>query len=166
MLQLSEKEMKTMQNYYSLMDMLAERGTVSNGCLDYLLMSMLVHIHEVSRYLSPERMQSRLSKSSMIVDEFLCILNSKPPVRSVEHYAKLLNVSTAYLRNAVSKTTGRVPSQWIDDRTVREIQLLLTDSKRHYSLEEIADCGSAQQLVKFFKKHKGITPNTYRKKFL
>lgn len=167
-MQLSEKEMKTMQNYYTLLEALAEKGEISNGSMDFLLMSLLVHIHEVSKDLCSERWQLRTNKACEVADKFLYILNSEVPVRSVDHYAGLLSVTPVYLRNAVSKFTGHTPSKWISERIVREIQLLLTDSERYYGLEEIAEkanCGSAQQLVKFFKKHTGITPNAYRKKF-
>lgn len=167
-LQLSESELKIMQNYFSLLDALTQKGEACSKSVNFLLLSLLVHIQEYARNHCPERITSNMSKAAEVADKFHYILNSEPPVKNIEHYAQRLDVSAAYLRNIIKKQTGRTPSQWINDRTIKEIQLLLTDSKKYYSLEEIAeraDCGSASQMIKFFKKHLGITPNTYRKKF-
>lgn len=167
-LQLSESELKIMHNYFTLLDALIQKGEASFGSVNFLMLSLLVHIQMFSRTNYPERLISNMSKAALVADKFLYILNSEPPVKNIEHYAQRLDVSAAYLRNIIKKQTGRTPSQWINDRTIKEIQLLLTDSKKYYSLEEIAeraDCGSASQMIKFFKKHLGITPNTYRKKF-
>ena len=168
-MQLPEPELKIMQNYCSLLDSLARRGEVGLKSMDFLILSLLVHVQELRKLQCPEKVWSRQAKSVEVADKFLYILNSEAPVRNVEHYARRLNVSVPYLRNAVNKYTGNSPSKWINDRALKEVQLLLLDSDKYYSLDEIAqltDCGSASQLIKFFKKHTGITPNAYRKKFM
>ncbi len=84
--------------------------------------------------------------------------------RSVAHYAKASGVSVRRLAELVVADTGRSTKQIIDERVVLEHKRLLAHTG--LSVKELADrTGFAEptNLVKFFRRHTGLTPLEFRR---
>ena len=84
--------------------------------------------------------------------------------RFVHEYADLLCVTAKHLSETVKVATGRPASAWIADLVVLEscLQLQQTTS----SLTQLAEAlhfSDASAFGKFFRRHTGLTPDTYRR---
>ena len=84
--------------------------------------------------------------------------------RSVEAYAKMLNVSTAHLHDTVRTTTGLTPGQIIRQEITLEAKRLLTHTKLtsaevgyKLAFDDPAYFG------RFFKREVGLSPSSFRK---
>ncbi|MBM6993469.1 MAG: AraC family transcriptional regulator [Prevotella sp.] len=83
----------------------------------------------------------------------------------LEYYAAQLCVTPHYLSTVVKEETGETAKTWLDRALIHNIKLELAYSNK--PLKNIAyDFGfeSLSTFCKFFKRHTGITANTYRKK--
>lgn len=85
--------------------------------------------------------------------------------RSVEYYARQLNVSPSRLMTTVKKMSGRTVMQWINMRTLMQAKALLA-----YSDMAVADIGSSlgindpNYFSRFFRHETGMTPSEYRRR--
>jgi AraC-like DNA-binding protein len=85
-------------------------------------------------------------------------------VKSVNKYARLLNISSGHLNDMVHQDTGRTASEIIHERIILEAKRLLYRSEK--SVKEIAFAigyDDPSYFVKFFKVRAGITPDQFRK---
>ena len=85
--------------------------------------------------------------------------------KTIESFAKRLEVSGNYLSIAVKDVTGHSVKYWVDYSNVTNIKTNLI-SAEHLSLNQIAEklgYSSASTLVRYFKKQTGQTPAEYRK---
>lgn len=87
--------------------------------------------------------------------------------KNVGFYAHKMNVSTKRLNQTTSKIFGKAPKNIIDDRVLLECKRLLAHTndsvkKIGYSLgfEEPTN------FIKYFKKHTGLTPGSFSKKYI
>ncbi len=84
-------------------------------------------------------------------------------LHTVAAYAKLLHKSPKTLSNIFAQTGNKTPLQYIQDRIMLAARRLL-----HYSdnqVQEIAyELGyeDVQSFSRFFKRHEGVSPNTYK----
>lgn len=84
--------------------------------------------------------------------------------RSVSFYADKLCVSAKYLSRVIRQSSGRTPSQLIQERVVLEAKSMLATSAM--TVRQIADAlnfSSDNQFCQYFKKQSGLTPMEYRK---
>lgn len=84
--------------------------------------------------------------------------------RLVHEYADLLCVTAKHLSETVKAATGRPASAWIADFVVLESCLHLHQTTR--SLAQVAEAlhfSDASAFGKFFRRHTGLTPATYRR---
>ncbi|MBD5183661.1 MAG: AraC family transcriptional regulator [Bacteroidales bacterium] len=82
-------------------------------------------------------------------------------------YANQLCISEVYLNEAVKKTTGMTPSEWIGNAIILEAKRLLQLTS--LTVKEIAhELGFDDHAYfsRLFKKHTAITPLEFRNKFL
>ena len=83
--------------------------------------------------------------------------------RSVAFYASRLCITPKYLCCIVKKTSGKTPTEWINETTVREIEYMLCHTRT--SIKEIVyelGFSNLSNFGKFFKAHKGMSPRIYR----
>ncbi|MCS3800021.1 helix-turn-helix domain-containing protein [Niastella sp. OAS944] len=83
--------------------------------------------------------------------------------KSVNHYARQINVSEKRLGQATLKTIGKTPKQVIDDRIVLEAKRLLTHTSQ--SIKQIGYYLGFEEptnFIKYFRKHEGVTPIEFR----
>lgn len=87
--------------------------------------------------------------------------------KTVLFYAEKMNVTTKRLLQATTKIQGKTPKEIIDYRVVLEIKRLLSHTDQ--SIKEVAfslGFNEPTNFVKYFRKHDGVTPATFRKQFL
>lgn len=85
--------------------------------------------------------------------------------RKVEYYANEIGISPKHLAYVIKKSTGKYPSEWIEDYTILESKKLLRMSED--SIQEISfdlNFATPSHFTKFFKARTGMTPKEFRKK--
>lgn len=84
-------------------------------------------------------------------------------VRTPKEYAECLCVHVNYLNKNLKEITGKSTSDLLGERTSREGKILLKHSD--WSIAQIAFClgfDEVSHFSKFFKKHSGLTPLSFR----
>lgn len=84
-------------------------------------------------------------------------------VRKVEDYACKIGITPKHLAFVIKKTTGKYPSEWIDNYVLLESKKLLKGTD--YSIQEISydlNFSTPSHFGKFFKSHTGVTPKKFR----
>ena len=85
-------------------------------------------------------------------------------VSTVTEYAGMLNITPNYLSQIILQTLGTNAKSIIDDRIILEADYLLTYSD--LSIKEIGyrlNFDEPTHFTRFFKKHKGVTPGSFRR---
>ncbi len=101
------------------------------------------------------------------VEEFLDLLEANVvSQKQVSHYAELLNLST-YQLNAITKTTlGKTSSELIDDYIILESKRnLLATSNQVNQIAYQLGYEDVSYFIRFFKKHTGHSPESFRQSF-
>jgi len=83
---------------------------------------------------------------------------------NLKFYADSLFITPKYLIYAVKNASGKTPGKLIDEALLAEAKLLLKDLR--YSIAAVADelhFGDQASFSKFFKKHTGLSPQSYRR---
>ncbi len=112
------------------------------------------------------RESSLQGRSSELFNQFISQVNNFCRTYSdVRFYAEQLNVSGRYLAQVTRRMSGKTPKAIIDEYIVKEIERELSTTTQ--TVQEIANAfgfSSQAHLTKFFKKMRGVTPSTFRKK--
>ena len=83
--------------------------------------------------------------------------------RSVQFYADRLFINPKYLSQVVKAESGKSPSDWVNEMVMLEAKVLL--QKPNLNIGEIAQelhFSDASFFGKFFKRHEGKSPKTFR----
>lgn len=83
--------------------------------------------------------------------------------RSVEDYAREIGLTPKHLAFVIKKSTGRHPSEWMDNYILLESKRLLRSTD--LTIQEISydlNFATPSHFGKFFKKHTGLTPGKFR----
>lgn len=86
---------------------------------------------------------------------------------TLKEIAAFTNVHPCYLSAAFKKEVGKTLTQYIDENKIAAIKQYLANEV--LSINEISyifNFSNVSYFCRFFKKHTGLTPMTYRKKFL
>lgn len=76
-------------------------------------------------------------------------------------------ITSKYLTVVVKAVSGKTPSEWIREETVKEIERMLCHTQK--SIKEIAselNFSNISFFGKYFKAYKGISPKHYRKAYI
>lgn len=85
--------------------------------------------------------------------------------RSVEFYADRLNLTANYLNDRIKSHTGKTAKNHIADRVLLEAKNLLMYSDMDVAeISHSLEFNEPSYFGKFFKKHTGMTPRSYRSK--
>lgn len=127
----------------------------------YVLLEKINQIYKVEK-----RALSFGSRAEQIAYEFeSMVANSAKSIPSIAACADELNISNAYLVEAVKKTTGRPPTAIISHyQLLRAKELLLHTNATLHSIAELVGFTEASNFASFFKRQTGITPGAFREK--
>jgi AraC family transcriptional regulator, transcriptional activator of pobA len=113
-------------------------------------------------------------RSMELVNHFKVILNENfknlliqksDKVLSIKEIADSMNIHPNYLSNVIKEESGKSASDWIQDRTLAEAQVLLKNSNKTVSeIAFIFGFTDSTHFAKFFKKMSSISPSDFRKK--
>jgi AraC-like DNA-binding protein len=114
-----------------------------------------------------EKQDSQPSRKMQLAQAFKQQLSlSYKTLKSPSAYAERLNVSAAYLNEALKHVTGLPVSYWISQEVMLEAKRLLYYTR--LSVKEIAqELGYQDQayFFRFFRQHSGITPLAFRAQY-
>lgn len=105
----------------------------------------------------------RSRKDDLVIRFFKLLAQYVKEERSIQAYARLLNVSPKYLSQTIKDVTSIPAGNHIDEMVILEAKLLLNSTE--LSIGQIAaSLHFADQFMfsKYFKKHSGLTPSQYR----
>lgn len=83
--------------------------------------------------------------------------------RNIGFYASELCISPKYLTTTIKQASGKTPTEWISERTIKEIEHRLRYSQA--SIKEIAydlNFSNGSHFGKYFKSKIGMSPSLYR----
>lgn len=87
--------------------------------------------------------------------------------RKVEDYAQQIGITPKHLAFVVKKTTGKYPSEWMENYVLLESKRLLRSTD--LSVQNISydlNFSTPSHFGKFFKSHTGVTPKKFRDSIL
>ncbi|MBC9912912.1 helix-turn-helix domain-containing protein [Chitinophaga varians] len=137
-----------------------QQGIQRPDIIPSYLIALLSEINTVYQPLQrPER-----SAALQLANRFQDLLfTGVPRWRQVADLAAQLHISPNHLNKIVKQVTGKSPTRWIDEATVREAKILL--SQQEMPVGEIAltvGIEDASYFTRLFKKYEGVTPTTFR----
>src|SRR5258705_1214959 len=108
--------------------------------------------------------QPRFSRDAELNLKFKRLLAQHDKVQhNLKFDADPLFIAPKYLIHAVKNASGKTPGKLIDEALLAEAKLLLKDLR--YTIASVADelhFGDQASFSKFFKKHTGLSPQSYR----
>ncbi|MCD7898583.1 MAG: helix-turn-helix domain-containing protein [Bacteroides sp.] len=108
----------------------------------------------------------KLSRQEQIFRNFTYSLSKNcRKHREVEYYAEEAYLTPRHFSDVIKKKSGKLPTQWIAERTITLIKFMLENS--NMSMQEISDemnFPTQSFFSRYFKKHTGMTPKEYRTK--
>ena len=104
------------------------------------------------------------SKERNITAHFFNLIeNHYKENRKVESYAEAIGISAKHLAYVIKKTTGKYPSEWLENYVLLESKKLLRNTD--LSVQEISydlNFSTPSHFGKFFKTQTGMTPKKFR----
>lgn len=119
------------------------------------------HIHEMNSNLNKGNKRENI----LTKDFFALIETNFRENRKVEFYASEIGVTAKHLASTIKKTTGRHPSEWLDEYTLIEAKKLLrsgVDTIQSISID--LNFATPSHFSSFFKSRTGMTPKEFRNK--
>ncbi|NML38040.1 helix-turn-helix transcriptional regulator [Chitinophaga sp. G-6-1-13] len=137
-----------------------QQGIQRPDIIQSYLIALLTEVNAVYRPLQrPER-----SAALQLMNRFHDLLfTGVPRWRQVADLAAQLHISPNHLNKIVKQVTGKSPIRWIDEATVLEAKILL--SQQEMPVGEIAltvGIEDASYFTRLFKKYEGVTPTAFR----
>ena len=105
------------------------------------------------------------SRKEYVVHQFLKLVMQKfKEEKSVQAYADMLNITPKYLTTATRGLTGKTAGDLIDEVLIVEAKVLLNESGMPIArIAESLNFSDQFVFSKFFKKHCGQNPSSYRR---
>lgn len=132
----------------------------------YHFASMVCEMFSLLNKMIPEYQRRNINRSraTYIVRNFIELVNAdNGSHRSLNYYADQMCYTNKHLSIIVKKVTGKSPSQFIKENTIKQIKYKLRQS--NLSIKELADYfgfPTASFFGKFVKEHIGMSPMQYR----
>jgi AraC family transcriptional activator of pobA len=105
------------------------------------------------------------SRKEYVVHQFLKLVMKKfKEEKSVQAYADMLHITPKYLTTATRGLTGKTAGELIDEMLIVEAKVLLNESGMPIAhIAESLNFSDQFVFSKFFKKHSGQNPSSYRR---
>ena len=124
-----------------------------------------IFLYEACHILDDTSSQSNVGKKDRNITSqfFINVDKYYKENRKVEFYAQLIGITPKHLAYIIKKTTGKYPSEWLDNYAVLEAKKILRstdDSIQNISYD--LNFATPSHFVKFFKAKTGMTPKEFR----
>lgn len=133
---------------------------------ELLIHSFLIFLYEmatVSRQYA-RQIHTQLSRKELLLVQFTGLVQQHfRQHRSVQHYARQLNITPKYLTETIKEVSGKTAGEIIDDYVLLEAKLYLENPD--FNIAQIADAlnfNDQSFFGKFFKRLTGVSPKEYR----
>ena len=140
-----------------------KRGKSWRQVVSHLIVGWLYMLRDVGEIcMEDKRVKSRGER--LFYDFLELVYRNYKECRWVGFYAERLSVTPRYLTTVVRQVSGKSASRWIEEYTVLEAQILLSDSR--LSIKDIAYAlhfNDQSLFSKYFKRIEGISPEKYRR---
>lgn len=162
-IQLNESEFKSLDKMYSVLEEAVNeeiKGLDRKHYISTLILAYLFKTFDI--FDNTFKYNGVFSADLETVSKFRLLI-LKEPNNKLEFYAEKLNVSTQHLIRIVKRNTNKTPYTLISESLVINAKILLKSPK--ITITEISDelsFSDKSSFGKFFKKHTGMSPNSYR----
>lgn len=124
-----------------------------------------IFLYEACHILDDTASQSNLGKKDRNITSqfFQNVDRYYKENRKVEYYAQMIGITPKHLAHIIKKTTGKYPSEWLENYAILESKKLLRstdDSVQNISYD--LNFATPSHFVKFFKAKTGMTPKEFR----
>ena len=107
-----------------------------------------------------------INQSDYIFRQFIHLLQEHPHEREVQWYAAQLDITPKYLSEVCKQRSQKSAGEWISDITVSELKHYLKDTTLPiHEVAQVMEFPNSSFFCQYTKKHLGMTPNHFRKKF-
>ena len=164
-LQLSENQLEQAKKIYLFVEELYKEATgplkqeIRSSLLTFLALEIVTLFAE-----NKESGNPRLSRQDQVFRNFtISLAKNVSQHRTVEFYANEACLTPKYFSTVITKRSGKLPMDWITERTIVLIKFLLHNSDK--SIQEISnDLNFPNQsfFTRYFKNHTGFTPSAFR----
>lgn len=164
-LQLTETQLEQAKKIYLFVEKLYKEATgplkqeIRSSLLTLLALEIVTLFAENQETGSP-----RLSRQDQVFRNFtISLAKNVSRHRTVEFYANEACLTPKYFSTVIKKRSGKLPMDWITERTIVLIKFLLQNSDK--SIQEISnDLNFPNQsfFTRYFKSHTGFTPTAFR----
>lgn len=161
---LTVKEFNIAYPFFNQIRYIAESKMENKGEVAAKIFDVMFHVFmnfEAIRK-QPEIAQTR---KEQVVEKFITLaMRHHREAREVIWYADKLCMTSSYLASIVKHATGKSANTWINQFVISDSKRILRKNKGVSILDVSEQLGFPDQAVfcKFFKKHVGCTPSTYR----
>lgn len=157
----SQEDRIRFSKYLELIALQMQRGTNPFMVLTHLVSALLEDLMS----LSVRSAVAESSRSETIFRQFLSLLREfGSKERSVSFYADRLHLTPNHLSAVIRKHTGHSVMDWINRTTVTEAKVLLRNTEMLiYEISDKLNFPEPTAFNRYFKKHTGETPASYRK---
>ena len=107
-------------------------------------------------------------RSYQLMTRFYELLSEQHPLvhRGTEYYANQMNISVRHLFKVCKNETGQTPKEIVNEFLVGEIKnVLLTSDLSHQQIAERYDFPDQSAFGQYFKRHVGMSPSEFRRKY-
>lgn len=164
-LSLSDQELEEIKNVYYFIEERYNKacGPLKQEIQDTLMTYLALEI--VSLYASNQPIaKHKLSRHEQVFRNFTISLSQNFRThRTVEFYAEEACLTPKHFSSVIKQRSGKLPTEWIAERTVTFIRFLLDHSDM--SIQEVANelnFPNQSFFTRYFKKYTGMTPTGYR----
>ena len=164
-LQLTETQLEQAKKIYLFVEELYKEATgplkqeIRSSLLTLLALEIVTLFAE-----NKESGNPRLSRQDQVFRNFtISLAKNVSRHRTVEFYANEACLTPKYFSTVIKKRSGKLPMDWITERTIVLIKFLLQNSDK--SIQEISnDLNFSNQsfFTRYFKNHTGFTPSAFR----
>lgn len=142
-----------------------KRGKYTDEIIRTIIFNLLLEVAEINEKDATHSADTDKTHSDLYLKFRQLVLDNILIDKSVQFYAKKLNVSNKYLIEIVKKSSEKTPHEIIDELLLKEAYVFLGDTE--LTISEIAfklRFNSVSAFGRFFKKYASLSPSEYRTK--
>lgn len=164
-IQLSEQQLVDVRDIYLFVERLYREanGPLTSEIQNTLMTLLSLEIVTLFSENQPAG-KPRLSRQEQVFRNFtISLAKNVRAQRTVEFYAAEAFLTPKYFSTLIKKRSGKLPMEWITERTILLIKFLLENSNK--SIQEISNelnFPNQSFFTRYFKHHTGMTPTAFR----
>lgn len=165
---LSEKQYQTFLHYFSIIEReIKDTDNLQVNQTVACLLRVLLSKYPITDTAKEIERNGEHNRKKLLSQNFYIVLHTfSKKERSIDFYAHELSVSPQYLSKAIKEATGKSVGKWIDDYVIDDLKVSLRSKEK--SIQKVSEeyhFDTMDALGKYFKRHTGMAPSEYRKKY-